>query len=421
MNEGIVDYIKRNKVTGKMIVIFVLVMVFFTFFSSTINNLMLPRVTLEKPSSGSLIKEISGQGTVLAKSSFEPYIESSLQVKDVMVNAGDSVKKGQQILSLDIENLKSSLQDENARYSQQKIALSRLTDSGSLLTYDNNIEAALENKNVQENNYQCTKTLYDSGFESLDNLKKAEKDKNDAERNYNAAVEAKAKFQRDNQRDIENAQLNLGIQGRKVESLKAQVENDGIYTADADGVITEINFAKGTMANNSKPLYKLSDVSMGYEFKITVDNDLADYVKIGDDVNVNVVSLGSKRAAGKISKITDSEQDRGEKKDIYIDVQADGIMGGESAEAYVSKKTQAYNVLVPNSAVYTDSNGSYILAAKQKDGPLGVENYLQKVSVTVADSDNEKTALTNGIMPNDKIVVQSSKPVSDGDRVVIEQ
>jgi len=43
---------------------------------------------------------------------------------------------------------------------------------------------------------------------------------------------------------------------------------------------------------------------------------------------------------------------------------------------------------------------------------------LQKVDVNVEDSDNEKSALTDMVMG--KVVMQSNKPVEDGDRVLKE-
>lgn len=421
--EEFVENANRKKVTGKLLVIFVVMMVLLTFFSNTINNFTLPRVTLESPSRGALIKEISGKGTVEAKSVYEEYIDAGYEVLEVNVKEGDYVKKGQPILSLDIEGLKASVQDENAKYRQMQITLLKLKDKSNLESYDNNIASAMENLEKQKKNYQDTKLLYDAGYETAYKLKDAETAVNSAQRSYDSAVQAKEDFRRDNLRDIENAELNLEIQSRKLQSLKEKAANNGIYTAPADGVIVELNFREGAMANGTKPLFKLADASGGFELTVPVDRDLADYVTPGDKVDVNITSLGDKPVAGKLARIRENLQDtlpEGDYKDLVIDMEDEELKGGESAQIIISKRTRQYPALVPNSAVYADSNGYYVYIVRKRDSPLGAESYVQRVDVTVGDSDSTMTAVLNGITPMDKVVSGSTKPLSDGDKVVVE-
>lgn len=420
VHKEIAEYAAKRKVSGKLLVIFIVMMVLLTFFSNTINNFTLPRVTLESPVRGSLIKEISGEGTIEAKSVFEQYIDTNLTVLEVNVQVGDSVRKGQPVLSLDIGELKSGLEDEKAKYRQMQLALDKLKDGSSLQSYENNIQIALENLEKQKKSYKDTKTLYDSGSVSGNELKNAEAAVNNAQRDYDSAVQSKSSFISNNLRDIENAQLNLEIEGRKIDNLKNKIANGGIYTAPADGIITELNFSEGAMANSSKPLFKLAEPGQGFQLTVPVDRELAAYVKQGDTVDVDITSLGDKMVDGSISRIKESQQN-GDDKELVIDIKDEELQGGENAQILISKKTGQYSALVPNSAVYTDSDGYYVLVVKKKDSPLGKESYVQRVDVTVADSDSTKTAITNGIMPMDKVVSGSTKDLSDGDRVIVEQ
>ena len=95
----------RKKITGKALIIFVVMLVLLTFFSSTINNLTLPRVTVENPMPGDIVKDISGQGIVEANETQEKYIASNAMVEEVKVKTGDQVKKGQTIMILDTKDL----------------------------------------------------------------------------------------------------------------------------------------------------------------------------------------------------------------------------------------------------------------------------------------------------------------------------
>jgi len=383
-NQAIADEAQRKKVIGKLSLLFLMAMIGLTFFSNTINNFTLPRVQTARPTNGALIKEIFGEGTVEVKSTREEYAESNLRVKEVMVEQGDRVSKGQPIIILDVNELKSNYQDEQARYRQLQLSLA----------------GAREEQAQKQRDYDNLKYLFDNEAETAVNLQNAEKNLADAKRN------------------CEDIQLNLEIQARKVDTLAKQVANNGVCTAPMDGMITELNFAEGSMTNNSLPLFKLADLRQVFRLIVPIDNDLVDYVKPGDTVSVNILSLGDKKTEGKIDEIVENSQHNGDEKDLWIDVSLEGLTGGEKGEIYLSKKTKPYATLVPNSAVYTDSSGSYVFVLESRKGPLGTENYLQKVEVNVEDSDNEKSALTDMVMG--EVVMQSNKPVEDGDRVLKE-
>ena len=385
MNEEIIaDGITRKKKIRKLGLLFIGVIIALTFFSGTINNFSLPRVETARPTNGALVKEIFGEGKVEANATYEEYTDTNLRVKDVMVGLGDRVTKGQPLINLDVDTLKSDYQDEQAGYQQLQLSLA----------------GARDDQDEKQRDYDTIKILVEQGAEAAINLQNAEKALAEAERN------------------CENIRLNLETQARKVENLAGQVANDGVYTAPADGIITELNFAKGSMSNNSLPLYQLADPGQGFRLIVPVADDLADYAKPGDTVTVNVLSLEGKKAEAKIDKIVENSQHPGEEKDLWIDLSLDGLTGGEKAEIYLNKKTKQYPTLVPNSAVYSDSGGSYIYILKSRKGPLGEENYIQKMSVNVEDYDNEKSALSN--MVTGEVVVQSDKPLEDGDKVLKE-
>ena len=411
-NEAIAGDAQRKKVMGKLGLLFLMTMIGLTFFSNTINNFALPRVQTLRPGSGALIKELFGEGTVEVKSTREEYAAANLRVKEVMVEQGDRVSKGQPILSLDVDSLnlevetlrleadiqQSNYLDEQARYRQLQLSLA----------------GALRNQEEKQRDYNNLKALFEKGAESAVNLQHGEK---------NLAEEESS---------CQTIRLNLEIQARKVENMAKQVANmtgkadilakqmvnNGVYTAPVDGLITELNFPPGSVTNNSLPLYKLADLGQGFRLTVPVDNDAVDYVKPGDTVSVNILSLGDKRTEGKINKIVENSRHNGDKKDLWIDVSLEGLTGGEKGEIYLSKKTKPYAALVPNSAVYDDSSGSYVFVLESRKGPLGEENYLQKVDVKVEDSDNAKSALADMVMG--EVVVQSNKPLEDGDRVLKE-
>ncbi|TWH56957.1 RND family efflux transporter MFP subunit [Desulfitobacterium sp. LBE] len=379
---------RKKQTIGRLSLMFFMMMMVLTFFSNTLLHFTLPKVEAERPTNGVLIKEIFGEGTVEVKQMWEEYAKANLPVKEVLVERGDRVSKGQTILSLDIRSLQDSYLDEQTRLQLLELSLAGAEDT-------------LEQK---QRDYENMKALVENGAEAEINLRNAEK----------ALAEAA--------RNCDTTRLNLTMQERKVQSLAEQVANGGIYTAPADGIITELNFAAGSSANSTQPLFRLADTGQGFRLVVPIAGELAEYAQPGDTVSVNIYSL-DQRIEGKIERITDNSQHPGEQKDVWIDLAGEGLAGeglagGEKGEIYLSKKTKPYPVLVPNSAIYTDSDGSFVYVLKSRKGPLGMENYVQRLDVNVEDSDNEKSALTN--MIGDEVIIQSNKPLADGDKVLKE-
>ncbi|SHN74899.1 efflux RND transporter periplasmic adaptor subunit [Desulfitobacterium chlororespirans] len=373
----------KKQTIGRLSLMFFMMMIVLTFFSNTLLHFTLPKVEAERPANGVLIKEIFGEGTVEVKQVWEEYAKANLPVKEVLVERGDRVSKGQTILSLDIRSLQDSYLDEQTRCQLLELSLAGAED-------------ALEQK---QRDYENIKALVENGAEAEINLLNAEK----------ALAEAA--------RNCDTTRLNLTMQERKVQSLAEQMANGGVYTASADGIITELNFAAGSTVNSTQPLFRLADTGQGFRLVVPVAGELAEYAQPGDTVSVNIYSL-DKKTEGKIERITDNSQRPGEQKDVWIDLTGEGLAGGEKGEIYLSKKTKPYPALVPNSAIYTDSEGSFVYVLKSRKGPLGMENYVQRLDVNVEDRDNEKSALTN--MIGDEVIIQSNKPLADGDKVLKE-
>lgn len=425
----------RKKITGRALIIFVVMLLLLTFFSNTINNLTLPRVTVESPMPGDIVKDISGQGIVEAVEIQEKYISSSAMVKEVKVEAGDGVKKGQAMMVLDTKEMERSLKDETDRYEKQKLQLEKLLENsspGEFNSYEKSVrdaEKKVEQKQKAVEQKQkardSTKELYDLGAESKKNLETAEADLETAEEDLEEAKQEHetAKFNRekalqDNERDLKSLRYDMDIQQRNIEKLREELNDAASVTAPCDGIVTEINFTKGTMANASQPLFKVIDTAKGYQLKVTMDEEKAKYLTAGEEADVTVESVSKRPIKGKITEISDNEQQKGEKKDIYIAINTEGLTGGEPGEISIKKRIETKGFLISNDAVHTDSSGDYILVVRERDGALGKEDYVQVVRITTGESDSSKTAVTGGMMM-DRVVVKSSKSLEEGDRVIV--
>lgn len=426
---------RRRKLTGKATLVFLAIMVLLTFFSNTINNFSLPKVSYETPSRGALIKEVTGTGSVKAKSEQDRYIQVSMRVTGVAVKVGDKVKQGQTLLTLDTSDIKSQLQDEQDKYAQLELNLDGLVQTGApgnLLNMDKAIMTASQNLDKAQKNYADCKslyaknrTLYESGSLTAKDLEDAKTSLDNAKLDYDTAKidfdiakSNKDKTISDNSRNIENTKLNMSMEARRISELKDQIKL-GTIMAPCDGTVTELNFSEGTTANNSKPLYKIAEAKGGFQFTAVVDVSASDYLEPGDTAEITINSLNGRPIEGKVGQITDDENQIGVKKDVVIDVPPDGLIGGETGTADIRKNMGSYDTLVSNSAIGQDSDGYFVYVLNERRGPLGNELYVQRVTIAIGDSDNVKTAVTSGVSQRDNVISDSNKALTDGTRVML--
>jgi RND family efflux transporter MFP subunit len=269
-----------------------------------------------------------------------------------------------------------------------------------------------------QKNYDSSKALYEAGAVTSISLAEAEADLENARLDYEIAENNKDKAVNANKRDIESTKLDISMAERSIAELAKEM-NMSIVTAPCDGVVTGLYYSEGMTATASQPLYRIADTGKGFQFVATVNTSAAEYLKPGDEARLSINSSNDMTIEGKVSQINDNRQQIGVKKDVLIDIPSEGLVGGESGTADIKKNIGSYSVLVPNSAVGQDNYGYFVYVLKERAGPLGNEYYAEKVSVTIGDSDNTKTAVLSGLYNSDKVISDSNKQLSDGSPVMV--
>ncbi|NOV02170.1 efflux RND transporter periplasmic adaptor subunit [Paenibacillus planticolens] len=358
----------------RVIISFVIAMAALTFFSNTLLNISLPEVTVEQSHAGSLSHEVSGYGTVEAAETADLYVETTWSVLEVNVKAGDTVKAGQVLVTLKTRDAEDTLKDNQARYEQKKISLEKQQDA------------------------------YAEAFQVDDE-----------------------KQLRNLSRDMETAKLDLQILKRQIDNLQRQLAEYSQVIAPVDGIVMELNAVKNASVPSGKAAVRIADFSKGQLLKATIPTEKSSYVKVGDETDILFAALSNARMKAKVADIRDvtpaasssgAPQSSSDRKEVTFALRNDRLTGGEKGEFNIVQKTAPFRSLLPNDAIREDDKGKYALIVKEKKGPLGNEYVLQRASLQAGDADDEMTSIENGISPLDQVVVSSSKPVSEGDRVL---
>jgi HlyD family secretion protein len=367
----------KKRTVRNVMIAFIVMMIALTLFSTTLLQFTLPQVTLEEPAPGALSHYVSGTGTITAAEVSDLYADSETHwpVDQVNVKVRDQVKAGDTLVTFNTGDGKDALADEKARYRQQQLGLDKLRDD--YITAQQNGDEAQ------------TRTL---------------------------------------SRDIESARLDMQIQQRKIDKLQQQLKQGTSLKAAVSGIVTSVNVTEGLPVQGADPAVSVTDSSKPLQLIVTLPEEQVKYLFVGDETEVTVSSIDQQPIIGKISEIrvpvtTGQDSQAGQQaqidsKEILIDVEDNRLKGGENAEFSINKQTQPFRTLISNGAVRESSNEYYVLVLKKRQGVLGDEYYTQQVKVVTGDSDNTNTEIKSGIEGRmDKVIVSSSSPVADGDRV----
>lgn len=218
----------------------------------------------------------------------------------------------------------------------------------------------------------------------------------------------------------DGSSLDLEAAKKAIDEKKADIEK---LTQNADetevkakvaGTVSNIAITAGSNANAETPLITLNLTDRGYTVKISVTNDQAKKVRVGDNAElVNYWYGGDIQAT--LENITNDPQNPGKGRLLVFRLTGD-VEPDTNLTLSIGQKSANYDCIVPNSAVRTDSNGTFVLAITVKSSPLGNRYTATRVDVQELAKDDTNTAVT-GLSSGDFVITTSTKPVEAGTQV----
>lgn len=294
---------KRREWVKNAAIIFLAIMLVLTFFSNTIMNYSLPEVAAQYVSSGSLSEQIRGTATVEAAESYTVKISDTRVVRSVEVKQGDTVEKGQVLITLEegdgaqLEAAKSELETAQVEYRKALLATGKdySLDELSIKNLEEDIaadKAALSNISTYQKEYEKAKEKVKSVEDEIaainKTIKSLENDKADLDEQLTALasddfsslddkyfkqvekaksdIDKYEKIKTDADENVKQLQDEIGtsVSDLEIETKKNEIEKqretvtrlEAKYSLaladdseDADAILAELNDAKYTLSN----------------------------------------------------------------------------------------------------------------------------------------------------------------------------
>jgi HlyD family secretion protein len=358
---------------------------------------------LVKVEKGDLAKSVVATGKVTPITKVEVKSKASGIVKKLMVEYGDTVKKGQLLAQLDKDEIQAQVEQSRAALQAAEASLaSAEADSERAM-----VDAEGPDVPLLKRQYERAVEMAKDGVVSASAL-------DDADRNYKMAL---------NKQNVAKAQvtvLQAKIRQSEAEVAKdranlAQLEEQLSYTdivSPIDGIVlsrdVEIGDAVSSilvLGSSATLVMTLGDTSQVY-VKGKVDESDIGKVYLGQPARIKVESFKDKTFYGKVTKISPMgvEKDNVTTFEVRVSINNPGgeLKAEMTANAEIILEEHKNVLQIPEGAIIYDKDKQASVEVpdpRAKDGK-------RKIAVNIGISNGAKTELLSGLKEGDQVVLQ---------------
>lgn len=305
-----------------------------------------------------------------------------------------------------------------------KLAEAEKAAAEALTAYEKERDVLTQEEQVALSQIDKLRAHYESlsatGGEYVDKFNAAVAAQNAAQTQLNALVNALEAEQESNNKTAALTSLELQDLSVRMEKLRAEIkqlsgEEGEEIVAKMSGRVESVECAPGQTVSPEQVLCSIEVPDMGYSLSFSVTNDQARRLRIGDSASVNNYYWGREIIATITSIKTDPKNPQGGKI-LEFDITGD-VNAGSELTVSIGQKSASYDLIVPNSSIRTDSNGSFVLVIEAKNSPLGNMYMAKRVNVEVLATDDVNSAVTGELSYGDFVITTSNGPVKSGDQV----
>ena len=284
-------------------------------------------------------------------------------VKDVKVDIGSHVKKGQLLMTLEAPELEQSTMQAKEKYARTKADLSIDREH-----YNRLLEASQTPGAISPLDLSFVKSKLESDS-ALSNA-------------------AKSNWQ-----------------------MQQTMEAYLVVTAPFNGVITDRNVHPGALVSaeskDAKPMLELKEIEH-LRLQVDIPENLAGAMKIGDTISFYTSSLPGKKISGHISRksMNVNAQFRSERVEADIFNNDESLSPGMYADIVIYAKGNVSGYSVPKSSLITSTEEKYVL--------VGRSGRIEKVDVTSGNESGNFVEVFGNLNKSDSIVVNANDEMKAG-------
>ena len=467
---------RRKDIIKNITIVFLLILLALTFFSRTIMNYTIPQVATHVVAQGEVSPRIRGQGTAEVDDPYNVMMTQARTIKSVAVRVDQKVKRGdvlyyledneseelrtarQELASLqsdftkklfdgslsdsDITRLRAGnyrsddemqallaaanrrLEAATAEASAAKAALDKLTATDSGSSSGSVAEASAGKVTVQEDEEDYADASADGSGDSGSSSRSQRKIEKATTRNIDAELELEeAKTQQEKVVNSISSELELKSLQDQINLAQAKVkrmeeENIGAtIKSPVDGTVTSLTYSSGEIASadSSAAIIRIDGKKLTVSF--SVSKDQAQKLQVGDEAEPQNYWEYDENFKAVLRQITADSSDPQNSRLLKFEIDSAAVTAGDNVQLQIAESSKTYDLVVPNSAVRNDANGTFVLILQTRQSPLGNRYIVTRESVKVLAKDDTNSAISGSIGAYTYVVTTSTRSISSGDQV----
>lgn len=359
------------------------------------------------------------------KKTWQGKIATYISAAAMQIGEGDGVGRMELKTAYEtLEERKSAVSSAQTAYDQALREYNNSSSSGNAAQYDRlkaildaaiaaynsgntrltQLQSALEDLQTQKTEYATAKEAVRTAQTTLEDMIFALQDQQVADGKTQATEALDLQAQRDQIAELQ----------QKLQTLQANGVG-GTVTSQVSGVVKTIDITAGNQTEPTATLATIEVPDRGYSLSFSVTQEQARRVRVGDTAEVSNYYYGGDITAT-VTGITNDPENPTQNRLVVFSISGD-VETGTQLTLSVGTQSANYDTIVPNSAIRSDSNGSFVLVVEAKSSPLGNRYIATRVDVQILAQDDTNAAVSGGLAANDYVITTSTHPLEAGMQV----
>ncbi len=379
-----------------------------SFFKSSIKN---SEITTSVVKVGNIENTINATGEVLPE--FEEILTSPINasIKNVLMDAGNKVKAGQSILTLDKSATQTEFEKQKFQLESKQNEIKKLKLDLSKSFYDiqsNNDIKQLHISNLADA-VENAKRLFAAGGGTREGIEQAELNLKVAQLEKKQLENEIKNKQQTMQIEIKEAEIAADILKSDLDAMQRKLDLANIIATRA-GVVTYVNKNIGANVKEGEQIARIADLG---SFKVTgsISDNSLDQMHVGLPV---IVLINDIQLRGHVANVSPSVQN----SIISFEIQLDER---NNKQLRPNMKVEVYLVTATHNHVMEVSNGAAFKGPNLQDIFVLNNGKAEKRTVHIGLTNFDFVEIQDGVKPGDVVITSDMSAFKNSKEVTITQ
>ncbi|QTE37905.1 HlyD family efflux transporter periplasmic adaptor subunit [Mucilaginibacter gossypii] len=376
------------------------------YIKSTITR---AEITTAKVEIGNIENTINATGEVLPE--FEEIITSPINasIKSALMDAGNKVKAGQSILTLDKSATQTDFEKQKFQLETKRTEISKLKLDLNKSFYDiqsNNDIKQLHISNLADA-VENAKRLYKAGGGTRENIEQAELNLKVAQLEKKQLENEIKSKQQTMQLEIKEAEIAADIQQNDLKELQRKLDLANVVATRA-GVITYVNKNIGANIHEGETLARIADLG-SFRIQGSISDNSADQLHSGLPV---IVRINDDQLRGHVSNVSPSVQNSIISFDVQLDDRASKLLRP-------NMKVDVFLVTATHNKIMRVANGPAFKGPSVQDIFVMNNGKAERRTVHIGLTNFDYVEIQSGLKPDDVIITSDMSEYKNSKEVTV--